>query len=110
MKRALMVFVAAGLLVGILGTSAGADQHIPLHPHMLVLGIEFDGEEPVGYEKCIDLAANNKLPLSAHHSALHVGTGGEALLNHAGHIVVPGAPVSPWADCEELIGFFFPEG
>ena len=110
MKRALIVFAAAGLLVGVLGATAGADEHIPLHPHMLVLGIEFDGEEPVSYEACIDLAANNRLPLTAHHSALHVGTGGEALLTHAGHIVVPGAPVSPWANCEELIGFFFPEG
>jgi hypothetical protein len=110
MKRVLFVSVAASLLVGVLGASAGADQHIPLHPHMLVLGIEFDGDQPVSYDKCIDLAANNKLPLTAHHSALHVGTGGAALAMHAGHVVVPGAPVSPWANCEELIDFFFPEG
>jgi hypothetical protein len=107
MKRLVVVVASAALLVGVLGASAGADQHIPRHQHMLVLGVEFDGEEPVGFRKCIDLAAGNRLPLTAHHSALHVGRGGVALFENAGHVVVPGAPLSPFAGCAELIDFFF---
>jgi hypothetical protein len=65
-------------LVGVLG--ATADQHVPpRHPHMLVLGLELEGDEPVGFRKCIDLASGNRLPLNAHHAHLHQGWAGVAV-------------------------------
>jgi hypothetical protein len=85
------------------------------HPHMLVLGVELDESgEPVGFRKCVDLAANEALPLNAQHQHVHFGTAGEHLFTNAGHVVVPGAPFPepfeeavPWSNCEELIDFFF---
>lgn len=79
----------------------------PEHPHMLVLGIELDGETPVSYRKCVDLAAGQALPLKAHHDHLHTGRAGLAQ-SRAGNVVVPGAPLTPWADCDALIAAFFP--
>jgi len=86
----------------------------PEHPHVLVLGLELDEQgEPVDFRKCVDLASNQALPLNAHHEHLHFGTAGEALFEHAGHVVVPVAPFPdpsapvPWTNCETLIAFFF---
>jgi hypothetical protein len=109
MKRTLlMVLVTAGLLLGVSAAPAVSDGGPPPHPHMLVLGIEFDEhEEPVAFRKCVDLAAGQKLPLNAHHAHLHTGQAGVALFEKAGHVVVPGAPLTPWRNCAELIDFFF---
>jgi hypothetical protein len=110
MKRSLVLLMAAGLLVGVLGTPGVAQEGPPPpHPHMLVLGLEFDGEEPVDYKKCVDVAGNRAVPLNAHHAHIHTGTAGEMLATNAGHAVVPGAPLTPWANCQELIAFFFGE-
>lgn len=87
------------------------------HPHMLVLGLELDEfEEPVGFRRCVDLAAGRTLPLNAQHEHMHFGTAGLKLFTKAGHAVVPGAPFPepfddplPWSNCEELIAFFFAE-
>jgi len=106
--RSLVLLMSAGLLVGLLGTPGIAQQHPPRHPHMLVLGVQFDGEEPVDYRRCVDLAANRALPLSAHHAHVHTGTAAQALAS-ARHAVVPGAPLTPWTNCQELVAFFFGE-
>jgi hypothetical protein len=74
---------------------------------MLVLGVQFEGGEPVGFRKCVDLAAGRKLPLNAHHAHLHTGRAGEALFEKAGHVVVPGAPLTPWSNCQELVADVF---
>lgn len=110
MRRLGILLAIMGLVV--VAIPAGAEEHEPppTHPHMLVLGLELDAnEEPVGYRKCVDLAANRKIPLNAHHAHLHTGTAGEKLFTKAGHAVVPGAPITPWSNCEELIAFFFGE-
>ena len=107
MRRALGLGLA--IVVG-LGLSAGPAAALPEHPHVLVLGVEWDAHgHPVGYRKCVDLAANQPLPLRAQHQHMHFGTAGEALAVHAGHIVAPTAPFPgvPWTDCETLIAFFF---
>jgi hypothetical protein len=81
----------------------------PLHGHMLILGLEFDPQgEPIGYQKCVDLANNKALPLHAHHDTVHTGTAGEALREHAGHFVVPTAPLTPFRDCAHLAELFGP--
>jgi len=112
-KNVLKVAVALGFVFGLFAVPA-LSQEFPEHPHMLVLGLELDEQGgPVGFRKCIDLAANQALPLRAQHQHVHFGTAGEALFERAGHVVVPGAPFPdpedpvPWSNCEELIAFFF---
>jgi hypothetical protein len=108
MRRVVALGLALGLLLGMAAVPASAQ--LPTHPHVLVLGLELDEHgEPVGFRKCVDLAANNRLPLNAHHAHVHHGSAGEALFTHAGHVVVPVAPFPgvPWTDCESLIAFFF---
>ena len=113
MKNGLKVVVALGFVFGLLAVPA-LSQEFPEHPHLLVLGLELDEDgEPVGFRKCIDLAANQALPLNAQHQHVHFGTAGEALFERAGHAVVPAAPFPdpedpvPWSNCEELIDLFF---
>jgi hypothetical protein len=107
MKRVLGLIAAAGLAVGLQAAPA-ASQEIPPHPHMLVLGLQLDETgEPVSFRRCVDLAAGRTLPLNAHHAHIHTGKAGQALFERAGHLAVPGAPVTPWSNCAELIDFFF---
>jgi hypothetical protein len=47
------------------------------------LGVQFDGEEPIGCQRCVDVAANRALPLTAHHTHIHTGTAGEMLATNA---------------------------
>ena len=114
MRKAIPFLLTVALGVWIAASAATASDHLPEHPHVLVLGLEFDEETetPLSFRKCIDLAANRPLPLNAQHAHMHFGTAGEALFVHAGHGVAPTAPFPgvPWANCEELIQFFFPEG
>lgn len=107
MKRTIVLVLATVLLLGL--QAAPALSQPPKHPHMLVLGLEVDADDnPVGYRRCVDLAAGRALPLQAHHDHIHTGAAGEALFN-AGHAVVPGAPLTPWSNCAELVAFFFGE-
>ncbi len=117
MKRLLVVFT---VLVGTLALgsiSAASDHHeLPEHPHLLIQRpvielVDFgDGPVPAvtGVRKCVDLAANNKLPLGSQHHNVHFGTAGMMLSEKAGHVVAPAAPFPevPWANCEEFLGFF----
>ncbi len=109
-KRWVVLWAAIAVVGGLAWLGTGwASEELPEHPHMLVQGIEFDGEgNPVAYRKCVDLAANRALPLNAHHDHAHTGAAGAALRERAGHMVVPGAPLTPWANCSELIAAFFP--
>ena len=112
MRRLFVVLVVLSLMT--LAVPAVAQQ-LERHPHMLVLGLEIDESgEPVGFRKCVDIAASRRLPLNAHHEHLHTGSAGEMLFTKAGHVLVPGAPYPapfgdpvPWSNCEELIAFFF---
>lgn len=103
----LAVLVAAGSL---LISDAATAEDLEDHPHMLVLGFEADATGPTGYRRCVDLAANRHVPLHAHHDHLHDEDGrASQAQRRAGNVVVPGAPLTPWADCEALIAFFFPD-
>lgn len=116
MRRLLVVVLALGL-VGMSGAvlAQEPEPEFEPHPHMLVIGLELDEfGEPVGFRKCVDLAAGQALPVKAQHQHVHFGNAGQALFEHAGHAVVPGAPFPapfgdplPWSNCEELIAFFF---
>lgn len=116
MKRlSILVLLLVLGLVLIANPAPGEQTTLEEHPHALVLGVVFDGEEnPISYRRCIDLAANQALPLNAQHQHMHFGTAGEKLFTNAGNVVVPMAPFPepfgeavPWSNCEELIDFFF---
>lgn len=115
MRTQLALTAAAVAVAGVAVASipsAVADEHddaIPPHPHVLVLGAKLDasGDALVSYRKCVDVAANQALPLNAHHEHVHFGRAGIALRS-AGHLFVPTAPAFdlPWTDCASLIAFF----
>lgn len=110
MKRISILALALGLVA--VASPAQAEEHPPIepHPHLLVLGLEFDETgEPVGFGKCVDLAAGQALRLGAHHERVHFARANEALQDNAGHAIVPAAPFPgvPWRNCTELIEIFF---
>ncbi|MBY5163724.1 hypothetical protein [Salsipaludibacter albus] len=114
MKRRLALLGAIALVLISQAVAATADEHdaLPEHPHVLVLDaqVDFSGEEPVLLDarKCVDLAGNLPLSLRAHHTNVHFGPAGQALLTEAGHVVAPTAPFPgvPWTDCESFLAFF----
>jgi hypothetical protein len=92
MRRLSIIVLVVGLLALAIPASA-QEPEFDEHPHMLILGLELDASgEPIGFRKCVDLAANNALVLTAHHQNVHFGTAGEMLFTKAGNVVVPGAP------------------
>ncbi len=102
-------FVISILVLLAAGTAAGEEhdhEEVPLHPHALVVGA--GGDEISGFTavNCIDLAANQALPLNAHHDHIHTGAAGAALSNNTANFAIPLAPLSPWADCDELLDAF----
>lgn len=109
--KAAGIAAAVTLTVAAAAPSAMADGHtapIPPHGHILVLGAEvgFTEEGPVllDYRKCVDVAANQALPLNSHHEHVHFGQAGIAL-TEAGHAFVPVAPAFdlPWTDCASFL-------
>lgn len=106
----LVVFTLVFGFLAVLIVGLAQDEELPEHPHLLVLGLEFDGEEVVGFRACRKLAAGQALPLRSQHAHVHFGTAGAALFEKAGHVVVPAAPFpgAPWSNCQELEDFFFP--
>jgi hypothetical protein len=103
------MFALLGVLVLVAAAiPAAAEEHTPPHAHMLVQRVELgevDGTMSlVGFRKCVDLAANQPIPLNAHHE--HIHTGGTAISfgnQLSGHWVVPTAPFFfPWENCEQF--------
>lgn len=109
-RRMAALLAAITMALAMMTLSAGADEHIPEHGHMLVQRPEFgivtiddvDYIAAVGARRCVDLAAGQALDLGAHHERVHFGTAGEMLDTKAGHAVVPTAPFSPWDDCAAI--------
>jgi hypothetical protein len=109
MRKTAALVGSVGLMM--VGFAAPAQAHEreapPLHGHVLVLGVQWENGEPVGFRKCVDLAGGNWLKKNNHHYTVHTGRAGEALFN-AGHIVAPTAPLWPevrnCADLEAMFG------
>lgn len=99
------LLMSGGAILALVGP-AQADQ-APPHGHMLVMGVKFGDEGPIGFEKCVDLAAGRALALNAHHAHIHTGKAGEAL-SRTGKFVLPTAPLFPLpiAGCDDLKAFF----
>jgi hypothetical protein len=106
MKRLAMLLAIFTLATAaIVGTAS--TQSLPPHGHLLLIGMEFDAEgEPIGFRKCVELAAGKPVPLHAHHDRLHAP---QKLLSTAGHMIVPTAELTPWTNCAEFIEFVFGE-
>lgn len=107
MRRTAALVATVGLVsIGVAAPTLAAEGP-PRHGHALVLGVVYDAEEnPVGFRKCLHLAAGRPLPLSAHHAHAHTGQAGEALYE-AGHAVVPLAPLSPFQDCDAIAAYVY---
>jgi hypothetical protein len=107
MKRFAASTGMVALLMGFGLALAGGhgDGPPPPHGHVLLLGLQFDGEEVIGFRTCVDLANSRVLRNNAHHDNLHTGRAAGALAR-AGHAVVPNAPITPWSTCAELKAFF----
>lgn len=110
MRKVLIIGVTAVVALLLSAGTAAGDEHdheeVPLHPHALVIGA--GGDEQTGFTavNCIDLAANQSLPLNAHHDHIHTGAAGAALNSHTSNFAIPLAPLTPWADCDALIEAF----
>lgn len=120
MKRLTAVLTTMLFAVALLAGPAAADQHdhdVPEHPHAMLIDFELidDGGTPldpfddvVDFHRCIDLAANQSLPLQAHHHHIHTGTAGagdpSVGLTAAGHFVMPLQPYGPFPfeDCADI--------
>lgn len=117
MRRLIALIGSLALLtVLMVGTALGSPDHdtgpLEEHPHALVLGVEVDeSDNPISVRKCVDLAANQPIPVNAHHVHVHAGQAGEALSQN-GNFVIPLAPFPepfapglPWSDCDSLLAF-----
>lgn len=107
MRRAIVLVLALGMLVGALVGVGAAEEHgPPEHGHMLLQRWQveiIDGQPHLTYRKCVDLAGGRSVPNHAHHDRVHMPTSNEEHgLHTAGHAVVPTAPLTPWANCEEF--------
>lgn len=104
MKRVVAVAALGAMVFGALFVGP-AFSDLPEHGHLLLTGLEFNEEgDPVGFQKCRELANGQALRLNAHHEHVHFGPAGEALSVRAGNAVVPLAPFPgvPWSNCEEF--------
>lgn len=119
MRRSIVLVVVASLTLLVAGSVATATEHdhdhtLPDHPHVLVLGVEISGPWPptaetsLDFRKCVDLAANQALPLKTQHHNVHFGTANQMLITKAGHLIAPTAPFPdvPWADCDSFAEFW----
>ncbi|MDX1614109.1 MAG: hypothetical protein R3300_07335 [Candidatus Promineifilaceae bacterium] len=112
MITVVLLLVALVLLVVAIPVATADHPDIEPHPHMLLLNLEFADGEPVGFEKCVDLAGNRPVPNHAHHEQLHFGDAGISFGGEAGHAVIPAGwfpnphhPL-PWADCADFEAIF----
>ena len=104
MRKTITLVAAMLMMLGLFAGTAGAQEHegpVPEHGHIKLLHVEFnEAGEPVGYAKCIDVAGGNRNS-HAHHTTIHQGRAGQALAR-AGHMVVPTAGLTPWANCAQF--------
>ncbi len=121
MRRVIVLVLATAFAsIAVSAAANPADEHTEEfyeHGHMLLIAPEivFDGFPVVTkVRKCVDLAANQALPLNAHHTHVHFGNANVALIEHAGNWVFPVAPFGqpalgfevPWEDCASFLAFY----
>lgn len=109
MRRTVTTLAAALLAMSIVGAPGFADEgpgEPPPHNHLFVqrpiIGFVADGPQgpgvyATGFRRCVDLPV-----VAAHHHSLHTGAAGTALVERAGHAILPAAPLTPYEDCAAL--------
>ena len=117
-RRLIATASAAALAVALSASGAGAapgDRSD--HGHLLLLDVEVAPGSfppiPTSVRACIELAAGQPVPQTAHHDQLHVDFDGGDFTARTGHVVVPtfpyaapGRPAVPWSSCEDFMTFF----
>jgi hypothetical protein len=110
-NRYLALALGAAMVVGSQAVSA-VGQEFPPHPHVLLHGAEVvPVPDPppftppyriVGFDRCVELAAGQAIPLIAHHENLHFGRAGQAV-RRGGLFVAPLDPLFPGiTSCADL--------
>jgi hypothetical protein len=113
LRRLVVVVAGWTLLIGLLAVPGLTEENdVPLHGHIMLQHVEVDESgSPIGYRRCVELANGRHVPLHAHHDNLHLQMYGDpgraalALAGHAGHWVIPTAPLTPWTDCAGFAAF-----
>jgi hypothetical protein len=110
--RRFLPLVLVALIMGATAATVSAQGKdwggIPPHGHVMLLGAEIDFEAgTLHFDRCVEFAAGRALPNRAHHDSVHTGRAGgspfvQGALWHAGHIVAPLAPLTPWTGCESF--------
>lgn len=111
MKRLITVLASLAMALGLFAGPAwagGHEWHEEPHGHVMLLGVEVDGEL-IHFDRCVELANGEALPVPAHHHSVHVGPAGgspfvQGPLFQAGNWVFPLAPFHgvPFTGCESF--------
>lgn len=111
MKRIVTVLVSLAIALGLFAGTAlagGHEWHEVPHGHVMLLGVEVD-DGLVFFDRCVEFANGEALPVPAHHHSVHVGPAGgspfvQGPLFQAGNWVIPLAPFEglPFTGCESF--------
>ena len=110
MLRKVLPLLSAVLIIGATAATVSAQGKewvgVPPHGHVILLGAEINGAT-LTFDRCVEFAAGRTLSKAAHHESVHTGAAGgspfaQGALWHAGHIVAPLAPLTPWTGCESF--------
>jgi hypothetical protein len=111
-------YLLAAVALGVAAFGGTAQAELPEHGHVMLVGVEvIPGSfppAPSSVRNCVDLAANQALPLHVQHAHMHFGTVNEVFEAHTNNVVIPVAPFPdpfgpgevPWTDCASLLDFF----
>lgn len=113
MKRMLTVLGSLAIGFGLFASPAlagGHEWHEEPHGHVMLLGVEIEGGR-LFFDRCVELADGEALPVPAHHHSVHTGTAGgspfvQGALWNAGHAVIPLAPFGFGTGCESFTSPF----
>lgn len=111
MKRIITLLVSLAMALGLSAGTAlagGHEWHEVPHGHVMLIGAQVDGGV-VSFDRCVELANGEALPVPAHHHSVHVGPAGGSLfvqgpLFQAGNLIFPLAPFEglPFTGCESF--------
>lgn len=118
MKRIITLLVSVAMAFGLFAGTAfagGHEWHEVEHGHVMLIGAELD-DGNLYFDRCVELANGEALPVPAHHHSVHVGPAGGSPfapgpLFQAGNWIIPLNPFEglPFTGCESFTsGMPFP--
>lgn len=113
MKRIITLLVSLAMTLGLLAGTALAGghewEHEDPHGHVMLIGVQVDGDGFASYKRCVELANGEALPTPAHHHSVHTGNAGgspmvQGPLFRAGNWIVPLFPFHevPFRGCGDI--------